>query len=117
MRQVVQILGAYSNATRLFSPDPINRPPKIRVGDINIDGYLDLLFVINDPENSENLYGSIVLSISDGTTFSFIQNATATENTGYYKLLDEETLTATGDLPLAAIPTLYASFFDFDEAG
>lgn len=114
-------MTASSQSTfRLYSPDSdsinIDRPAKIRVGDINIDGFVDLLYVIYDP-NSGNDYGSIVLAINEAGNLVLNQITSNPEDSAYYLVLDDQTMTNSGDQPLSSLNVKSASFFDFDELG
>jgi hypothetical protein len=106
---------AANNATRLYSPDPINRPSKIRAGDINIDGYTDLLYVVSNPA-SNNAYGSIVLAINEAGTINFNNAAANSADSAYYLVLDDQA-SSNSNQPLSALDAQFASFFDFDELG
>lgn len=116
MNTVTAMTSVAFNKTRLYSPDPINRPGRIRIGDINIDGYADLLYVVNDP-SSNNKYGSLVLAINENSNINFNQAVANTEDSAYYLVLDDQTYSTADDVPLAQLPVQFASFFDFDELG
>jgi len=102
----------YSAGTRLYSPDKINRPSKIRVGDINIDGFADLLFVVNDPVKEEPGFGSIVLAVNQGGLITFKNSGVIQDDQPYQAIIGDEKTTA-----LSEIPAQFASFYDFDEWG
>ena len=104
------------NAFRLYSPDPINRPSKIRIGDINMDGFADLLYVVQDL-SSNNTYGSVVLAINEAGTVNANNAATNPAYSAYYLVLDDQTTSSSGDQPLSSLTAQFASFFDFDEVG
>ena len=101
----------------MFSKDSTNRPSRIRVGDINIDGYADLLMVVNDPDANHATYGTVTLLINQDGAFTFDQYARRAADEGYYTILDDDVLTTSGDTSIEALPVIYASFFDFDEFG
>jgi len=116
--QVVSLPSSYSTGTRLYSPDPVNKPSKIRTGDINIDGFSDLIFVVNDPQKHESLYGSIILLVNQGGVLTFDRAGISQDDQPYFQINDDITLS--GSVANADISTLhaqYASFYDFDELG
>lgn len=115
INQVLNMTAASQNSFRLYSSD-VDRPGKIRVGDINIDGYVDLLYVIYDPNNN-NGYGSIVLAINEAGNIVLNQATSNAEDSAYYLVLDDQTMTSSGDQPLSSLNAKSASFFDFDELG
>jgi len=100
----------------LYSPDTANRPSRIRIGDINIDGYSDLLMVV-DSSSSSGKYGSILLAINQEGSFNFDTSTLDSDNQAYFTILGEDTLSKKTEVSLSSIPALYASFFDFDEVG
>ena len=116
MNQAVQLPSSYSAATRLFTTDPLNHPARIRMGDINIDGYVDLLFIVNDPATTDPATGSIVLAMNEQATIVFNGNVAA-DDQSFYTLLDDDITNSLGDKALNSIPAISASFFDFDELG
>ncbi len=113
---MVSLPEKYSAGTRLYSPDA-NRPGKIRVGDVNIDGYADLLFIVNDPKNNEPLYGSAVLIVNQGGTLTFDKDAINQDDQPYYQVNDDFTVANGGNVDISQLHAQYASFFDFDEIG
>ena len=116
MNQAVQLPTSYTTATRLFTSDAVNRPAKIRLGDINIDGYVDLLFIVNDPAKKNQATGSIVLAMNQQSTIVFGSDVIS-KNEAYYSLLDDDTKNSADDKAITSIPAISASFFDFDELG
>jgi hypothetical protein len=88
--------------------DPTRRPGKIRVGDINIDGYPDLLMTVYQAGNSEKT-GQAVLVICQGLTNNL---PTYAFNSEYGNIENSE-----GYVSMTSYNTMYASFFDFDELG
>jgi len=115
--QVVSFSQRFSAGTRLFTPDSVNRPSRIRIGDVNIDGYADLLMVVRDPETTTSNYGTIALVINQEGGITFDKYSIKSSDEGYYTILDDDTLTNSGDASIEVLPALYASFFDFDEFG
>jgi len=114
--KVVSFAKAFAASTRLYSPDPTNRPSRIRIGDINIDGFADLLMVV-DATGSEGKYGSILLAISQSGEFNFDISTASTDDQAYYTILNEDVATKQTNVALSSIPAQYVSFFDFDEVG
>lgn len=117
--QVTQILSSYIGASRLYSPDMQYRPPKIRLGDVNVDGLVDMLIVVTESNNEHPLFGFTLLGINNGEGNGIAFDATGNSQLGPYFSVNVNT---TGDsssttTPLSLFPTLYASFFDFDEKG
>ena len=100
----------------MYSPDPTNRPSRIRIGDINIDGYADLLMVV-DATSSEGKYGSVLLAISQSGNFNFDTSSANSDDQAYYTILNEDITSKQSNVALSSIPVQYASFFDFDEVG
>jgi integrin alpha FG-GAP repeat containing protein 1 len=115
--KVVSFSEGYSATTRLFTLDSTHRPSRIRIGDINIDGYADLLMVLYDPENNAGNYGQVTLVINQEGGITFDTKSRSSSNDGYYTILDDDALTNAGDASITVLPALYASFFDFDEFG
>lgn len=110
--------SSYSVGTRLYSPDTVNRPSKIRVGDVNIDGLTDLLLIVNDPTKGNSFYGSVVLLMNQGGTITFDRSAVTSDDQVYFTINDDITLTGSvANTDIASIHAQYASFFDFDELG
>jgi len=114
--KVVSFAKAFATSTRLYSPDPTNRPSRIRIGDINIDGFADLLMIVDAP-NSEGKYGSILLAISQSGEFNFDTSTANTDDQAYYTILNEDVTSKQPNAALSSIPAQYVSFFDFDEVG
>ncbi len=97
-------------STRLYSHDPLRRPSKIRIGDVNLDGHSDLLFVVTLPE--EELFGRTVLAVHQKGEFTFNESLITEDNKAYGRIKNDGE-----DKFFANYFTRSASFFDFDEFG
>jgi integrin alpha FG-GAP repeat containing protein 1 len=125
INQIFTLPTSYPVGTKLFTKDLINRPGRVRVGDINIDGYPDLLFVVKTPtpegETKDESYGTIVLVMNQENNLIFNVPSTNTglksENYLYYNAMKDENSQDTNNINLLTVPATSASFFDFHEKG
>jgi len=101
----------------MFTLDSTHRPSRIRIGDINIDGYADLLMVLYDPASGSGHHGQVALVINQEGGITFDAKSRSSSDDSYYTILDDDALTSAGDASITVLPALYASFFDFDEFG
>jgi len=121
---IVTLPSSYPVGTKLFTTDSVHRPGRIRLGDINIDGYPDLIFVVDDPSKDptkdDTSYGSIVLVMNQEKNLVFntlTQSGTHEENRAYYTIMHSENTQDPSNLKLSNVQATSASFFDFDENG
>ena len=120
--QITAMNSSHMNSSRLFTPNPL-RPPKIRLGDINVDGYVDIVMVVYDPENSENAdpqYGSVLLGMNNKRGGGMIFNITETSDSSfapYFQANVNTTASSNNLTALSSFNALAVSFFDFDEKG
>lgn len=92
--------------TRLFHPNSDYFPGRVRVGDLNVDGYPDILFTAYSADNKKS-YGFPLLLVNDNGAISY-----GSDDSSLSKLYS----VANGKA-LESYEVLYASFFDFDETG
>lgn len=104
------------STSRLFKADGTSAYPRIRTGDINSDGYPDLLLVVST--DNTKAYGNILLGINDGGIVKFDTSDLNTEDDkAYYSIYLENSLISPKKQNLDSYQVLTASFFDFDEIG
>lgn len=118
--QIIPINSTLFETTRLFSPDKTNiRPPKIRLGDVNIDGNVDIMLVVANANEEDPKYGSILLGINLGKEngIVFHDRNIGNDYVPYFQVHVNSTDKTNEQVFLKDFPVLYASFFDFDEKG
>jgi integrin alpha FG-GAP repeat containing protein 1 len=121
--QITAMNSSHMNSSRLFSPNPL-RPPRIRLGDINVDGYVDIVMVVTDPADPENAdspqYGSVFLGMNNKRGGGMIFNITETSDSSfapYFQANVNTTANSNNLTALSSFKALSVSFFDFDEKG
>ena len=116
--QVTTISTTYFPAPRLFSPDEVSRPSRIRLGDINVDGLQDLLLVLTNTTDQNSTSGLTLFGINNGKVASpsFFDDLMHTTYVPYF-YVNSFSSGSNSRVNITSFPTLYASFFDFDEKG
>ena len=120
LTQITPINSSLFGTTRLFSPDKTNmRPPKIRLGDVNIDGNVDVMLVVANVDDKNPRFGSIMLGINlgKGNGIVFHDKSTPSEIIPYFQVNINSAEKNSEMTFLKDFPVLYASYFDFDEKG
>lgn len=92
-----------------------NQPPRIRIGDINIDGYADVLFVGSSSAKATS--GNIILGINEDGVVKFDRNSLNSRNQAYHTVFLTADHFGGQSVPLSTYQVTSASFFDFDEYG
>jgi len=118
--QITPINSSLFQTSRLFSPDKTNiRPPKIRLGDVNIDGNVDIMLVVANSSDKNPKYGATIVGINMGKEDGIIFHEAKVSNEilSYFQVSVNTTDKNSELIPLKDFPVLYASFFDFDEKG
>jgi hypothetical protein len=92
---------------------------RLRVGDINIDGYPDLLLVVTPTSTATTATsGYILLGVNEGGTIKFDNSSLSTvDDHAYYTVLLENKILNPSSTPLSSFAAISASFYDFDELG
>ena len=116
--QVTTISTTFFPAPRLFSPDEVSHPSRARLGDINVDGLQDLLIVITNTTDQNSTSGLTLFGINNGKAASpsFFDDLMQNTYVPYFYVNSLST-GISSQVNLTSFPTLYASFFDFDEKG
>jgi len=91
---------------RFFHSQVTTTVPRLRLGDINIDGFQDVLLVVSDQNKTG---GKILLGMNQDGLINF--DPEDSDNQEYYTIISDSVKS------ISDYNVLSASFFDFDEIG
>ena len=114
MKQISPIVTKSTSTLRIFKSSS-SQPPRIRIGDVNIDGYPDVVFVGVSSTQSDS--GNIILGINENGVVKFDISSMDSHNQAYFSVFLTADHFGSESVPLSTYQVVSASFFDFDEYG